>query len=64
MPNDKKVNGCELCGDFPVILIAKCHPMAPLRIELIDQETVVMYCYVPECNREVGRFKLAKPPVH
>lgn len=48
--------GCELCGDFPVTLLARCHPTAPLRAEMPEDGLLVLRCYVPECNREVARF--------
>lgn len=50
--------GCELCNDFPALLLPKCHPTAPLRIELVDPTTLVIYCYLPNCNREVAKLKL------
>lgn len=55
-----KTKGCELCGDFPVYLSGRCHPTAPLRIELYEDNILVCYCYLPECNREVARFKIAE----
>ena len=55
---DKAIQGCELCGDFPAELRARCHPTAPLRIEMEDANTMAVYCYVPECNRLVARFKI------
>ncbi len=51
-------DGCELCGDFPTHLHARCHPTAPLRIELHEDNLLVMYCFVPTCNREVWRCKI------
>ena len=30
--------GCELCGDWPVILLSRCHPTAPLRAEMVDKK--------------------------
>lgn len=53
-----QLHGCDLCGDFPVDLISKCHPTAPLRVQLMEDNTLVLYCYLPECNREVARMKL------
>jgi hypothetical protein len=53
-----EVNGCDLCGDFPVELGAKCHPTAPLRVEMTREDELVLYCYLPECNREVARFRV------
>lgn len=51
--------GCELCGDWPVVLRPKCHPTAPLRLEMPDRNTLVAYCYVPSCNRKVAEFKVS-----
>ena len=53
-----KSKGCELCGDWPVVLAARCHPTAPLRIELEDDGTLTCFCYVPECRRKVLSIKL------
>lgn len=55
------IKGCELCGDFPVTLAARCHPSAPLRIVMETPMTLVMYCYVPTCNREVARLQVVPP---
>lgn len=60
MNEEKKLKGCDLCGDFPAELRARCHPTAPLRIEVVDNETVVCYCYLPDCNREVARLKISE----
>jgi hypothetical protein len=54
------INGCDLCGDFPVQLRAKCHPTAPLRVEMTHESELVLYCYLPECNREVARIRVAQ----
>jgi len=54
------MTGCDLCGDFPVRLVGRCHPTAPLRAELTEDNTLVLYCYLPECNREVARLRVAK----
>lgn len=53
------MKGCEMCGDFPAQLVARCHPTAPLRVEAVSPDEIVLYCYVPTCNRELARFKLA-----
>lgn len=57
-------DGCELCGDFPAVLVARCHPSAPLRLEKISPTEVIVRCYVPACNREVARLRLEpqRPP--
>ena len=52
------VAGCDLCGDFPVHLRARCHPTAPLRMEMDERGKVSVYCYVPECNRFVAELWL------
>lgn len=51
-------HGCELCGDFPVQLHARCHPTAPLRVEMPSPGELVFYCYLPSCNREVTRLRV------
>ena len=64
MTNEQNLsNGCELCGDWPVSLRARCHPTAPLRVEMPDDTTMVFYCYLPECNREVTRVKVSMPEI-
>lgn len=51
---------CDLCGDQgPLLLQAKCHMTAPLRV-VLDGDTLILFCYVPECNREVARFKVER----
>jgi hypothetical protein len=54
---------CELCGNQPEILHlhARCHLTAPLRAELEDN-TLSLFCYLPECNRKVASFKLTTAP--
>ena len=54
----KLESGCELCGDFPARLHSKCHPSAPLRMELATPTLLIVRCYVPTCNREVAKFVL------
>lgn len=51
-------DGCEFCGDFPVRLHSKCHPTAPLRIEMDKENILTAYCYIPECNKKVFRAKM------
>lgn len=51
--------GCELCGDWPVVLLPRCHPTAPLRAEMISEYELVLRCYLPTCGREVVRFEVA-----
>lgn len=51
--------GCDLCGDFPAELRAKCHPTAPLRLSMPEPGVLAIYCYLPDCNREVARMALA-----
>jgi hypothetical protein len=54
------MSGCDLCGDFPVYLLSKCHPSAPLRVEMTQERELVLYCYDPQCNREVARLQLQR----
>lgn len=59
-PPEKPV-GCGLCNDQgPLVLRAKCHLTAPLAVERNGDELIIR-CYVPECNREVARFKIDVP---
>lgn len=55
---DPRIHGCELCGDFPVMISGRCHPTAPLRIEMEDSSTMAIYCYLPDCNRLVAKCKV------
>ena len=57
--NEQAAKGCELCAEFPAELQSRCHPSAPLRVEALSEIEIALYCYVPECNRLVARFKLA-----
>lgn len=43
-----KIEGCELCGDFPVAIRGRCHPTAPLRIEVTDSETMDLVFIDPQ----------------
>lgn len=54
------VKGCDLCGDWPVVLGSRCHPAAPLRVEMVSPTELVLRCYVPTCNREVARFTITE----
>lgn len=57
--NNNPPKGCDLCGDFPAHLVARCHPNAPLRVEALSEHEIALFCYVPECNRLVARLQLA-----
>lgn len=49
---------CDLCGDQKALwLESGCHFTAPLAARL-EGEWLIISCYVPECNREVARFKV------
>lgn len=50
------VQGCELCGDFPVQLVGRCHPTAPLRVMLSSAHELELRCYIPACDRLVGKL--------
>lgn len=57
--HDHKIS-CELCGDQgPLLLQSRCHMTAPLRVTLEGDE-MIMNCYLPDCNREVARFKIQR----
>ena len=60
MAEHKKIEGCECCGDWPVILTANCHPTAPLRVVMEEDGTLIFYCYIPECDRELERLKIER----
>ena len=51
--------GCDLCGDFPIDLRARCHPTAPLRLSMPSESVLEVFCYIPDCNRLVARFGLS-----
>lgn len=52
---------CSFCGDFSAHLHihARCHPAAPLRAEL-SEGYLTLFCYLPDCNRRVGQFKITE----
>jgi hypothetical protein len=52
---------CDLCGDneAPKALRGRCHMTAPLRLSLFG-DVLIANCYIPECNREVARFKVTE----
>lgn len=55
---------CDLCADTgPVYLHARCHLSAPLSARLEPDGTLILACYVPDCRREIARFRVvdAKP---
>ena len=54
------MSGCDLCGDFPVHFLPKCHPSAPLRVEMTQERVLILYCYDLACNREVARLQLQR----
>ena len=60
MDNSSKpqINGCELCGDFPIHLHARCHPSSPLRAQMNREGELELFCYLPDCNRHVATFKV------
>jgi hypothetical protein len=53
---------CDLCGDADssLFLLSRCHPTAPLRA-IKEGNTLILKCYIPDCDREVARLKLAPP---
>lgn len=60
LPDEFKPASCDLCGDQgPLLLHAKCHLTAPLKVTL-DGDTLIVACYLPECGREVARFKVVR----
>lgn len=49
---------CDLCGDQgPLFLHAKCHLTAPLEA-LLEGDLLILRCYLPDCGREVARFRV------
>jgi hypothetical protein len=58
------MSGCDLCGDFPAVLSPRCHANAPLRVKMVSETELVLYCYVPTCGREVARLHLASSHAH
>jgi hypothetical protein len=60
MTTDPQDLGCDLCeAESPQVLhlSARCHRSAPLKFHLED-DVLVVSCYIPECGREVARFKV------
>jgi len=57
---------CDLCATGAELpkslgLHAKCHLTAPLAVRF-EGDVLILSCYVPECSREVGRFKVVRSP--
>lgn len=60
MSADDEKPECEFCGDQgPLLLRARCHLTAPLRV-VLDGDQLVVRCYVPDCDREVARFTVVR----
>lgn len=61
---NEKPTGCDLCGDQPdqneMYLYQMCHLTAPLEVCLMN-DVLIVRCYVPDCRREVARFKIEHP---
>lgn len=57
----KESPACELCGDQPetIHLRGRCHLTAPLAARL-EHGVLILSCYVPECGREVARFRVTE----
>ena len=53
---DQVKEGCELCGDFPVEFRGRCHPSAPVRIEMDEFRILSVFCFVPDCNKLITRL--------
>lgn len=62
MSNEPEIHGCDFCGDWPVVIVGRCHPTAPLRAELAEDGTLSLFCYLPECSRLVWRVKVESMP--
>lgn len=60
-PSRTVAPACDLCGDqeTPKELRARCHMTAPLQASLVDG-ILTLRCYIPECSREVARFKVER----
>lgn len=59
-PNEKQPAACEFCGDQgPLILHSRCHLTAPLQASL-EGDVLILRCYLPDCMREVARFRIAE----
>lgn len=51
---------CDLCSNqSPFVLHARCHITAPLQASL-EGDILILRCYVPECCREVAKFKVVE----
>jgi len=61
MPQPK----CDLCHDVEtgkpeeMFLHARCHMTAPLQVSYKDG-VLTLRCYIPECRRLVGEFKVSE----
>lgn len=54
---------CELCGDQgPLFLHARCHLTAPLQAS-IEDGVLTLSCYLPDCRREVARYRVVGGPL-
>jgi hypothetical protein len=55
--------GCDLCGDATgaLFLRSRCHVSAPL-LARVEDDWLILSCYLPECGREVVRLQLAPRP--
>jgi hypothetical protein len=62
--NDElRAASCDLCGDQgPLLLKSRCHLTAPLQA-VLEGETLILSCYLPECGKEVARFQVARAPL-
>ena len=51
---------CDLCGDNSrVHLHSRCHMTAPLAAD-IAEGVLTLQCYVPECGRILGQFRVGE----
>jgi hypothetical protein len=59
----KAAASCDVCGDQgPLLLKSRCHLTAPLQA-VLEGETLILRCYLPECGKEVVRFQVTHPPL-
>lgn len=58
--NEDEFPSCDLCGDQgPLLLKGKCHLTAPTLV-VLDDDWLIVKCYVPDCGREIARFQIVR----
>ena len=63
MGNEAKCDLCATGAEPPKSLSihVKCHLTAPLAVRF-EGDVLILSCYLPQCSREVARFKVVRSP--